>query len=69
MEKTFAEMTFQERVNWAAGELILAIGEGRFRERLWTVCSTFNGDAWDRGIEEGIKRVKKQQEYLQQEGK
>lgn len=64
--KTFEEMSFNEKVAWATGELIVAIGEGKFRERMWAVCSTFTGDAYDRGIIEGRRRTEKEAKEAQE---
>lgn len=41
MEKSFREMSFDERVAWARGYLLVAIGEGRFHDAVWVLCNQF----------------------------
>lgn len=40
-EKTFPEMTFDERVAWAKGHILIAVGEGRYQQAVFTVCHQF----------------------------
>jgi hypothetical protein len=54
----FEQLSFDDKVKWASGKLILAIGEGKFLDCLWTVCSTFSKEGFDRGIQEGVNREK-----------
>jgi hypothetical protein len=39
--KSFPEMDFNERVAWAKGHILVAVGEGRFGEAVWAVCHQF----------------------------
>lgn len=39
--KSFPEMTFDERVEWARGHILIAVGAGRFRDAVWVVCHQF----------------------------
>ncbi len=53
--KSFEEMTFQERVDWAKGYLLISIGRGEFESAMWSICSTFNSEAYESGKKEAIK--------------
>jgi hypothetical protein len=39
--KQFPDMNFDERVAWARGHILVAVGEGRFGHAVWTVCHQF----------------------------
>jgi hypothetical protein len=39
--KSFPEMDFNERVAWARGHILVAVGEGRFGDAVWLVCHQF----------------------------
>lgn len=41
MEKTFPHMTFEERVAWAKGFILVAVGEGRYQQAVYIVCQQF----------------------------
>ena len=51
-EKSVEEMTFDEKVSWAAGELIISIGEGKFRDRLYSILNALMLEAYNRGKKE-----------------
>lgn len=38
--KELKDMTTNELINWASGEVIVAIGEGKFKERMGEVVMT-----------------------------
>lgn len=52
-DKTLAEMSFSEKLNWASGHLIMGIGEGKFRERLGYILMAVTQEAYDRGLRDG----------------
>ncbi len=54
MSTPFSEMPFNDKVSNAAGKLLLAIGEGRFRDCLDSVLYAISQDAYQRGKKEGI---------------
>lgn len=39
--KMFREMTFDERVAWARGHILVAVGEGKYQDAVWLVCQQF----------------------------
>jgi hypothetical protein len=39
--KVFRDMNFEERVAWAKGHILVAVGEGHFGNAVWTVCNQF----------------------------
>jgi hypothetical protein len=39
--KTFPDMDFNERVAWAKGHILVAVGEGRFGDAVFAVCHQF----------------------------
>jgi hypothetical protein len=57
-DSSFFEMDWHQFRDYAAGQLTLAIGQGKFREELWTVISL----AHARGM-------KRQQELIDEEKK
>jgi hypothetical protein len=50
--KTVEEMTFDERIAWAKGVILLGIGEGKFQESVYTVVSLVTQEAYYRGRKE-----------------
>lgn len=41
MDKSFPDMSFDERVAWARGYLLISVGEGNFQNAVWVVCHQF----------------------------
>lgn len=60
MSKSIAEMTTTERVDWATGELTLAIGRGEFRSAVTKLMLAFMQAGYDKGIEDAAKRAQKE---------
>ena len=44
-----AAMSYDERVAWAVGNLVLAIGEGKFREEVARLLFAISVEAYERG--------------------
>jgi hypothetical protein len=57
MSKMLEEMSLTEKSYWATGELIISIGEGRFRDRLVGIIMALEQAAFARGYEKGKKEV------------
>jgi hypothetical protein len=55
--KKLEDMTTDELVDWAAGNLIVAIGQGKFRERLCGVLLAVQQFSFARGHKQGRKKV------------
>lgn len=47
--KTLSEMSFNEKLDWASGELIVSIGRGDFRSALSMILLGVSQEAYDRG--------------------
>ncbi len=57
--KSYKDMTFEEKVNWVTGGLILGIGEGKFRDAVAVILAAVSKEAYDRGLAEGKKKPAK----------
>jgi len=58
MKDALKDMDLEDRINWASGKLILAIGAGNFRSELSLVTQVLETNA-----------VARHEEYLQQQEK
>jgi hypothetical protein len=61
MTKPYEEWSFEEKVNYHTGRIILAIGEGKFREAVYSALLSVTTDGFNRGVEstKKPKKVKK----------
>jgi len=54
--KSLDEMTFEEKVSWACGTILIGIGEGKFRSSVADVLLAINHEAFQRG-ERQVKKA------------
>lgn len=59
IDKRLEDMTFDEKLSWACGYVLVSIGEGKFRTAMSVVLQTATYEAYHRGIEEGKKMKEK----------
>ena len=50
IDKEFQKKALQERIDWVAGRLILAIGSGDFKQELSLMVQFLEANAYDRGL-------------------
>lgn len=50
-------MDHREKVAWAAGTVLLSIGEGKFHDAMSQVVMAINHEAYERGKREGLKEA------------
>ena len=55
--KKLEDMTTEELVDWATGNLIVAIGQGKFRERVCGILLAVQQFSFARGHKQARKRV------------
>jgi hypothetical protein len=65
VDKAFPDMTFDERVAWARGYLLVSVGEGNFQNAVWTVCHQFTLWPKPRNTQPPLRRPKSKYERLQ----
>lgn len=47
--KSIDEMTFEEKLAWACGTILIGIGEGKFQSSVAGVILAINHEAFERG--------------------
>jgi len=53
--KSLSEMTFDEKLSWACGSILIGIGDGKFRGAVAGVIMSVNSEAYDRGKKAGVE--------------
>ena len=57
--KPYEEWSFGEKVDYHSGQLIVAIGTGKFRETVCSVLMSVTQDAYNRGVKSVQPKTKK----------
>ncbi len=53
--KDYSEMSFDEKVSFHTGDIIVAIGEGKLRQAIYLAFTLITNDAYERGKAAAMK--------------